>query len=60
MLAGGRLILTNSEGQIASAAIDTGKLGTVIDAKAPFTLPPVVANNTLYVLDQKGRLSAYK
>ena len=60
VLAGGRLILTNSEGQIASAAVDTGKLGTVIDAKAPFTLPPVVANNTLYVLDQKGRLSAYK
>lgn len=60
VLAGGRLILTNSEGQIASASIETGKLGTVIDAKAPFTLPPVVAGNTLYLLDQKGRVSAYK
>ena len=60
VLAGGRLILTNSEGQIASAAVETGKLGTVIESKAPFTLPPVVANNTLYVLDQKGRLTAYK
>lgn len=60
VLAGGRLVLTNSEGQIASAAVETGKLGTVIDGKAPFTLPPVVAGNTLYLLDQKGRVSAYK
>ena len=60
VLAGNRLILTNSQGQIASASVDTGKIGSVIDAKAPFTLPPIVANATLYVLDQKGRLSAYK
>lgn len=60
VLAGGRLVLTNSLGQIASASVETGKLGTVIDAKAPFTLPPVVAGNTLYLLDQKGRVSAYR
>lgn len=60
VLAGGRLILTNSLGQIASASVETGKIGTVIESKAPFTLPPVVANSTLYVLDQKGRLAAYK
>ena len=60
VLAGNRLVLTNSLGQIASASVDTGKLGTVIDAKAPFTLPPVVANSTLYVLDQKGRVTAYR
>ena len=56
MLAGGRLVLTNSAGQIVSASVDSGKVGTVIENKAPFTLPPVVANNTLYVLDQKGRV----
>ncbi|WP_277968240.1 PQQ-binding-like beta-propeller repeat protein [Sphingomonas echinoides] len=60
VLAGGRLILTNSLGEIVSASVEDGKLGTVIEAKAPFTLPPVVANSTLYVLDQKGRLAAYK
>ncbi|WP_010217082.1 MULTISPECIES: outer membrane protein assembly factor BamB family protein [unclassified Sphingomonas] len=60
VLAGGRLVLTNSLGEIASASVETGKLGTVIESKAPFTLPPVVANSTLYVLDQKGRLAAYK
>lgn len=60
VLAGGRLILTNSDGEIASASVTTGKLGTVIENKAPFTLPPVVANQTMYVLDQKGRVTAYR
>lgn len=60
VLAGGRLLLTNSLGEIASASVESGALGTVIKAKTPFTLPPVIANNTLYVVDQKGRLSAYR
>lgn len=60
VLAGNRLVLTNSEGQIASASVDTGKVTSVINTKAAFTLPPVVANSTLYVLDQKGRVTAYK
>uniref|UniRef100_UPI0035CBCE75 PQQ-binding-like beta-propeller repeat protein n=1 Tax=uncultured Sphingomonas sp. TaxID=158754 RepID=UPI0035CBCE75 len=60
VLAGGRLVLTNSLGEIVSASVDSGKVGTVIENKAPFTLPPVVANNTLYVLDQKGRVAAWK
>lgn len=60
VLAGNRLILTNSEGQIASASVDTGKVTSVINTKTAFTLPPVVANSTLYVLDQKGRVTAYK
>lgn len=60
VLAGGRLVLTNSAGQIVSASVDSGTVGTVIENKAPFTLPPIVSNSTLYVLDQKGRVSAYK
>lgn len=60
VLAGNRLVLTNSEGQIVSASPDNGKVGTVIKADNPFTLPPIVANSTLYVLDQKGRISAYR
>jgi outer membrane protein assembly factor BamB len=60
VLAGGRLVLTNSVGEIVSAAVETGKVGTVIKNKSPFTLPPIVANNTLYVLDQKGKVTAYK
>lgn len=60
VLAGNRLILTNSVGQIVSASPDSGKVGTVIETKNPFALPPIVANSTLYVLDQKGQIAAYR
>lgn len=60
VLASGRLIVVNSRGRIASVKADTGEMGAVIKGAAPFSLPPVVANNVLYVLDQKGRITAYR
>ncbi|MDB5707783.1 MAG: pyrrolo-quinoline quinone [Sphingomonas bacterium] len=60
VLAGNRLLLTNSQGEITAVAADTGEVGTVIDSGDSFSLPPIVANSTLYVLDQKGRISAYR
>jgi len=60
VLAGNRLILTNSRGQIVSASPETGEEGAVIEDSKGFSLPPVVSNSTLYVLDQKGRISAYR
>jgi outer membrane protein assembly factor BamB len=60
VLAGGRLILTNSEGQIVSVAAGSGEVGTIIKSGAPFDLSPIVANNTLYVMDMKGRIASYK
>jgi outer membrane protein assembly factor BamB len=35
-------------------------MGAVIKSGAAINLPPIVANNTLYVLDMKGRVSAYR
>jgi outer membrane protein assembly factor BamB len=60
VLAGNRLLLTNSQGEITAVSPDTGEVGTVIDDGNSFSLPPIVANSTLYVLDQKGRISAYR
>lgn len=60
VLAGDRLWLTNSRGELIGASPADGSVQTTINAAASFTLPPVVANQTLYVLDQKGRLSAYR
>lgn len=60
VLAGGRLVLTNSLGNIVSVSPADGKVGDTIKGKAPFSLPPIVANSTLYVLDGKGKLSAYR
>ena len=60
MLAGGRLVLTSSRGQIVFASPVDGRVLSTIEADEGFSLPPVVANNTLYVLDDSGRLTAYR
>ena len=60
VLAGNRLILTNSEGEIVyRSPTDGSDVGTV-QTKVTFSLPPVVANSTLYTLDQKGHVTAYR
>ena len=60
VLAGGRLVLTNSDGQIVSAGIGDGKVVSTIETKTAFSLPPVVALSTLYTIDQRGRLTAFR
>ncbi|CAN5321027.1 PQQ-like beta-propeller repeat protein [soil metagenome] len=60
VLAGGHLVLTNSRGEVTFASPDTGTVGQVIETKQPFSLGPIVANSTLYTLDQKGRITAYR
>ena len=60
VLAGNRLWVGSSEGDIATVAVDNGKMTKVFRAEAGITLAPVVANNTLYVLDNSGRITAYR
>lgn len=60
VLAGNRLWLTNSRGELVNVSPADGAMGATVDAADSFSLPPVVANNMLYVLDQKGGLSAYR
>ncbi len=58
VLAGGRLILVNSEGEMAEVDPATGAVTRQTKAGASFHLPPVVANGTLYLLDDDGQLTA--
>ena len=60
VLAGGRLVMTNSRGEIAYANAADGKIAATVKAGDPFGLPPIVANGTLFTLDQKGRIAAYR
>lgn len=60
VLAGGRLIVLNSLGQVVSVSPTTGEISDRTKGGAPFTLPPVVANSTLYTIDGKGRITAYR
>src|SRR3569623_405500 len=60
VLAGGRLVLTNSLGEVVFVNPGDGAVGRTIENKESFSLGPVVANNTLYTLDEKGRITAYR
>ena len=60
ILAGNRLVLTNSRGEINFVSPTDGTVSSTIETKTPFSLPPIVANSTLYTLDQKGKITAYR
>ena len=61
VLAGGRLLLVNSRGMLVNVDVTNGKVGASIKAsKAGFYLGPIVADNTLYLLDAKGRISTWR
>ena len=60
VLAGDRLWFVNSLGQVFSAAATDGQPVLAADVKASVTLAPVVAGSTLYVLDDSGRINAFR
>ena len=60
VLAGGRLILTGSNGALIYVDPATGAVQSQSSLGAPVNLSPVVANGTLYILDDRGRLSAFR
>lgn len=60
LLAGDRLWFANSNGQVYSASVADGAPAIYTDLKEAVTLPPVVANNTLYILDDSGRINAFR
>ncbi len=60
VLAGGRLFLTNSLGQIVEASPEDGRVLTTTAASDVIDVPPVIADGTLYILANDGVLTAYK
>ena len=60
VLAGGNLVLAGSNGQIAFVNPADGTLGRTVRHPAGISLPPVVANGVMYILDDSGMLSAYR
>jgi len=54
------LLLANTLGELLNVDAATGKIGTKTRAGKAIYLSPVIANNTLYILDSDGRLSAWR
>lgn len=60
VLAGGRLIVVSTRGQMVYVDPMTGSVQSEVDMKRSMSLSPVVANNMLYVLADDGKLTAFR
>lgn len=60
VLAGDRLVLASSEGEMVSVGAVDGKVQSTTKIGAPVFLSPVVANSTLFVLDNSGKITAFR
>ena len=60
VLAGGRLWLVNSQGELVAASPADGTVATTISTKGRYALAPVVANAMLYTLSETGTITAYR
>ena len=61
VLAGDRLIVAGSNGALIYRRPDNRQRSRARPSSARgFSLPPVVANSTLYILDDDGRLNAFR
>ena len=60
VLASNRLWIASSEGEVQSVDVMTGEATPFTELNDSVSLPPVVANNTLYILDDGGRITAWR
>jgi outer membrane protein assembly factor BamB len=60
VLAGGRLILAGSNGALINVDPLSGSFQSQVGVKDGISFQPVVADNTLYILTDSGRLIAYR
>ena len=60
VLAGGNLWVASSEGLLYKVSTGEGSAQQYADLDQPVTVPPIVAGDTLYILDDSGRISAYR
>jgi outer membrane protein assembly factor BamB len=60
VLAGGRLILANSRGQLVNVSPADGAIQSTVETNKAVSLSPVVAASSLYVLHDDGTLTAWR
>lgn len=60
VLAGGRLFIANTQGEVGQVNPSDGTFTMLFDVKEKVSLPPIVADNTLYILDDGGTIHAFR
>ena len=53
-------MVASSEGEVQSVDVTTGEAAPFTELSDPVSLAPIVANNTLYILDDGGRITAWR
>lgn len=59
-LAGNRLWVANSEGELYAASVEDGSATEFADLGSSVSLPPLVANRTLFVMNDDGKITAFR
>ncbi len=60
VMASGKLIIASSDGYIREINAHNGNVIRTIKTKKNVQIPPIIANNTLYLLSEDGTLTAYR
>lgn len=60
VLAGNHLWVASSRGTVARLDVGSGTMGEIAQLGEGVSLPPLVANGTLYILDDSGTIHAYR
>ncbi len=60
VLAGNRLVLASSRGQLVNVSPADGAIQSTVETRMPVSLPLTVAGSTLYVLHDNGTLTAWR
>jgi outer membrane protein assembly factor BamB len=60
VLAGDRLLISGTLGELLAVSPFTGEVLGKMDLREPARLGPVIANRTIYVLTDSGRLIALR
>ncbi|HRO04375.1 MAG TPA: PQQ-binding-like beta-propeller repeat protein, partial [Terricaulis sp.] len=56
IMVGGRLVLANSVGDVVGVSPQNGQVVAEADVGAPVFVPPIAANNQIYVVTNKAQL----
>lgn len=60
ILAGNRLIVASSEGEVMAVTPSDGSITPMYDLGKAVTVSPIVVDNTLIILDDSGKISAFR
>ena len=60
VLANNKLWIASSRGEMRTVDVMTGESALFTELNDPVSLPPVVSGETLYILDDSGRITAFR